>query len=64
MVCTMCKTEIFPVSWSDNLESVYKYQEKAFIPRSATFKLKQMSWVLLTVLILLVIILNIYLFNS
>lgn len=64
MVCNTCNTEIFPVSWSNDLEKVFEYQERAFIPRSAAFKLKQLTWILLAVLIVLVIVLNIYLFNS
>lgn len=63
MTCHTCNTEIFPIRWSDDLERVFEYQERAFIPKSATFKLKKMTWILITVVIVIVILLNIYLFN-
>ena len=64
MICSNCHTEIFPVRWTEGLERVYEYQERALVPKPAAFKLKKLSWILLIVLIVLVILLNIYLFNS
>ncbi len=64
MTCQTCNTEIFPVRWTDDLEQVFEYQQRAFVPKSATFKLKKLSWILLMAAIALIIILNIYLFNT
>lgn len=64
MVCNNCNTEIFPVRWNDDLERVMEYQQKAFIPKSATFKLKKLSWILLIALIVIVVVLNLFLFNN
>jgi hypothetical protein len=64
MVCHTCNTEIFPVRWTNDLERIFEYQERAFVPKSATFKLKKLTWAALIVTIALIILLNIYLFNS
>ncbi len=64
MICNTCNTEIFPVRWTDDLERVFEYQQRAFVPKSATFKLKKLSWILLVAIILLVIVLNVFLFNN
>lgn len=64
MVCKTCNTEIFPVRWTEDIERIFDYQQKAFVPKPATFKLKKLTWILLGVLIVLVIVLNIFLFNN
>ncbi len=64
LVCHTCNTEIFPVRWTDDLEQIFDYQERAFVPKSDTFKLKQLSWILLIAAIVLIILLNVYLYNS
>lgn len=64
MICHTCHTEIFPIRWTEGLERVYEYQERALAPKKATFKLKKLSWILIIVLIVLVILLSIYLFNN
>ncbi|MGJ8591844.1 MAG: hypothetical protein ACSHXF_04815 [Aquaticitalea sp.] len=63
MVCQTCGTEIFPGRWTDDLEQIVEYQNRAFVAKSATFKLKQLTWILLIVAIILIVMLNIYLFN-
>lgn len=64
LVCHTCNTEIFPVRWTQDLERVFEYHQKAFVPKSATFKLKKLSWIIIIALVLIVIVLNIFLFNS
>jgi hypothetical protein len=64
LVCHTCNTEIFPVRWTNDLEQVVNYQQRAFVPKSATFKLKKLSLVILVITIILVVILNVYLFNT
>lgn len=64
MVCNTCNTEIFPVRWTKEIERVFEYQQRAFVPKSATFKLKRITWILLISLVILVVVLNIFLFNN
>lgn len=64
LVCHTCNTVIFPIRWDDDIERVFEYQEKAMVPKSATFKLKKLPWILLIVAVVIIILLNIYLFNS
>lgn len=63
MVCENCHTEIFPIRWTDDIERVFEYQQRAFVPKPPTFRLKKLSWAILIGTIVLVIILNLYLFN-
>lgn len=64
MFCKTCNTEIFPVRWTEDIERIFEYQQKAFVAKSATFKLKKLTWVLLIAIIVLVVILNLFLFNN
>ena len=64
MVCNTCTTEIFPVRWTDEIERVFEYQQRAFVPKAAAFKLKQLTWILLIVLVVVVVALNVWLFNN
>ncbi len=63
MICDTCKTEIFPVRWDDDLERVFEYQQRALVPKSATFKLKRLFWIVLITVAIAVILLNVYIFN-
>ncbi|MEZ4801213.1 MAG: hypothetical protein R2797_00465 [Gelidibacter sp.] len=64
MHCNTCHTEIFPVRWTEDIERVFEYQQRAFVPKSATFKLKKLTWILLIALVAIVVILNVFLFNN
>ena len=64
MNCNTCNTEIFPVRWTDDIERVFEYQQRAFVAKPATLKLKKLSWILLIAAIVLVVVLNIFLFNN
>jgi hypothetical protein len=63
LFCHTCNTEIFPVSWTNEIERIYEYQYRALIPKSATIKLKKITWIILILAILSIIVLNIYLFS-
>jgi hypothetical protein len=63
LICRTCHSEIYPVSWTHDLEQVFDYQQRALVPKAATFKLKKLSWILLIAAIALIILLNIYIFN-
>ena len=64
MACTNCHTKIFPVRWTEDIERVFEYQQRALVPKSATFKLKTLTWILLVFIIILVVVLNLFLFNN
>lgn len=44
MHCNICETPIYPQRWTEDIERVYDYQNKAFIPKDSSIKLKQLSW--------------------
>ena len=61
--CETCNTDIFPVMWTEDIERVFSYQQKAFVPKKASTILKKKAWLLITllgVLILAVILLAIF----
>ena len=64
MACTNCNTEIFPVRWTEDIERVFEYHQRALVPKSATFKLTTLTFVLLVLMIILVVVLNVWLFNN
>ncbi|WP_406685596.1 hypothetical protein N1F78_07725 [Seonamhaeicola sp. MEBiC1930] len=55
--CKVCNTIIYPVQWTDDIERVFEYQQKAIKPKKASRYLKQTSWIgiLLFVLVMAVI---------
>lgn len=57
--CYNCNTTIFPVRWTDDIESVVAYQKRAVEPKPKSIKLKPLAWViiLLDALIIAAIIL-------
>lgn len=59
MHCFNCNTAIFPVRWTDDIERVVEYQQRAVKPKSKSVKLKPLAWIviLLDLLIVTLIIL-------
>ena len=45
LYCNTCETEIFPVQWTDDIERVVNYQQRAVKPRPKSIKLKPLAWV-------------------
>ena len=54
--CNICNTEIFPVRWTDAIERIIDYKKKVFTPKSKSFKLKRLAWILLITLDVLILI--------
>ncbi len=52
--CNICNTIIYPERWTDDIERVFNYQQKAFTPRPASYSLKRMSWVFIFISVLLI----------
>ena len=40
MFCNICKTDISPSRWTDDIDSVVSYQQKALVPKSKFVDLK------------------------
>ena len=44
LTCKTCDTIIYPVSWNEDIERVFKYQQRAFVPKKASLKLNNKAW--------------------
>ncbi len=53
--CKTCSTDIFPVMWTEDIERVFAYQQKAFTPKIASTKLKKKAWLLISLISVLVL---------
>ncbi|GAA3595739.1 hypothetical protein Q4Q39_07660 [Flavivirga amylovorans] len=63
IVCKTCNTIIYPVKWTDDIERVFEYQKKAFIPKKASTYLKKTLWwvaIILTGFIAIAVIIAMY----
>ncbi|MDO5972193.1 hypothetical protein Q4Q35_20535 [Flavivirga aquimarina] len=60
--CKTCDTVIYPVKWTDDIERVFEYQKKAFVPQKASTYLKKMSWVFIisTIIVVFALLLAVY----
>ena len=56
LFCEVCQTQIFPARWTNDIDLVFEYQQRASPPKPSSFKLKTLSWVLIGVLVALIII--------
>ena len=45
--CNKCNTKIFPVRWTDDLERVVDYQQRAVQQKSKSIKLKPLAWIVI-----------------
>ena len=59
LYCQRCETSIFPVNWTEDIERVVDYHQKAFQPQPKTLKLKTLAWIIMVItdLLLLFVIL-------
>ncbi len=53
--CKTCNSIIYPVQWTEDIERVFEYQKKAFIPRKASTYLKKASWIVLVSILAIII---------
>ena len=54
--CQVCQTDIFPVRWTDDIERVVHYHQKAFQPKAASMKLKRAAWILMIAIDLIILL--------
>ena len=45
--CKTCNSIIYPVQWTDDIERVFEYQKKAFVPKNPSTYLKKLSWIVI-----------------
>lgn len=55
MACKTCNTTIYPVQWTDDIERVFEYHQKALEPKKASTYLKKQTWVI--VILIMVVLL-------
>ncbi|WP_136480410.1 hypothetical protein [Cognatitamlana onchidii] len=49
LFCKNCNTTIYPVQWTQDIEQVVEYQQKAFKPKQNSTFIKKLTWVLVGV---------------
>lgn len=54
--CKNCNTVIYPARWTDDIDRVVEYQNKAYKLKPSNLKLKPFSWVLIVVLVIILIL--------
>jgi hypothetical protein len=47
LYCQSCKTTIYPVNWTEDIDRVYKYHKKQAIPKSTQLHLKPITYSLI-----------------
>lgn len=47
--CKTCNSTIYPVRWTDDIERVFDYHQRAFTPKKASLKLKRHAWMLIVI---------------
>lgn len=47
MHCNVCDTTIYPVNWTEDIERIYEYQMKAFVPKKASKKYNSLFWIII-----------------
>jgi hypothetical protein len=47
MVCNTCNSIIYPEQWTDDIERVFEYQQKALEPKKIALKLKKTAWLIM-----------------
>ncbi len=55
IACKTCNTTIYPVQWTDDIERVFEYQQKAFVPKKASTYLKKATWIVIVFVVVAII---------
>jgi hypothetical protein len=61
--CDRCKTTIYPVQWTDEIERVFEYHQKTVVPKKTSTYLKKKGWIIIVAVVLIaltILILTIY----
>jgi hypothetical protein len=63
LYCNSCKSNIYPVNWTDDIERVYDYNKKLAVPKKSGVRPKLISYIIGFIAISLVAILITFLIN-
>jgi len=44
--CKKCNSNIYPERWTEDIDRIVEYQQKAFTPMTASTYVKKMSWII------------------
>jgi hypothetical protein len=47
IACKTCENSIYPVQWTDDIDRVFEYKKKAFVPKPKSTVLKKISWIII-----------------
>ncbi len=53
--CKTCDSIIYPERWDKNIERVFEYQKKAFVPKKASVKYKKATWIVIASISIIII---------
>ncbi|EGV42158.1 hypothetical protein BZARG_525 [Bizionia argentinensis JUB59] len=66
LFCKTCETAIYPINWTDDIDRVFDYHQRAFEPKKASLKLKRSAYIAIGTLVGIIVIaiaVTIYLTN-
>jgi len=55
LTCNTCNSTIYPVQWTDDIERVVAYQRKAFSPKKPKTLIKNRTWLIVGIAILVIV---------
>lgn len=53
--CKTCESIIYPVRWTDDIDRVFQYHQRAFVPKKSSLKLKRQAWLLLLLAVIIIL---------
>jgi len=53
ITCKTCNTTIYPERWTDDIERVFEYHQRAFVPKKASTYLKKLSWFIIGAIVVI-----------
>jgi hypothetical protein len=54
IICNKCGSDIYPSTWTDDIERIFEYYQKTVTPEKASLKFTTLFYVLILVLIALI----------
>ncbi|MFD2551212.1 hypothetical protein ACFSQP_05230 [Bizionia sediminis] len=51
LFCKTCNNIIYPVTWTDDIDRVFEYHQRAFKPKKPSVKLKKIAWIAIGLLL-------------
>lgn len=60
IACKTCNTTIYPVQWTDDIERVFEYHQKAFEPKKSSTYLKKRFWAIVVPILVTLLVIFLY----